>query len=974
MPFTVPDTDRLGGAPAAPGVLTVGTPRPPKPTAPDLPEGWQIGPDGTARPVKGLPSEFTDPKRNQPKTTYRTLTADEVLSRKLPPGSYQESSEGKVEKIADAGKGGDAEQNAHSLLKAAGVDLEKGVDPVSDLIRGSTSGKLQHMGANAYGAVTGDATSGMENIGKLQSIVADMTLQLTGGSLGNQISNADRDFINQRVGNLADADVPANQRLAAWEQVKARMGNILGVKPSGSSDKDAGGAAGGITPNGGNGGGADPGSDGGSPGPGVNVSTDTQSIISPEKKALGEKIAGLASKGASFKTLMGFAVGADPTLRQDPRFRQWVKDAVDFHGKHPGAKFSVDPSFYTTDKQLSGVDKQAAEFAANPLGLGERGAAFLTGAGNAATAGTLDEIANAGSGRDDAQQVKDILRKDHPLLSFGGEMAGGAGAANLLGKLGVLGSLGTDIAYGSAYGAGESNDNRVVGAAAGGATAYGANKLLNYLGKVGASRAANRAESQADMMPLVNAAQEEGVQISRPIVDPPARNRMSYLETTPGGSRPVQESLDATRSGIESRAEALGGGGAPQEHGMMGQRVQTAMQRDLERQRSAAGDIYERASNLAGDTPVMGREIVEELNRQINSLNRNPNTNRALINYLQQVRSDFVNEAGDLIPKTVSDVRNIRTNLSAEINQRNLTRSNAERIVSRALDHGRRDIARDLLNAGPNGQTAAELFREGDVRWRLAKRDEKQVVEKLIGPANNPIPGKQVMDRALQWLQSGADGATHARRFWEKLNQEEQRDFAATVAARFGRKAADEPFSAAQFLDATRPIPVSSRRLLFGEEGARSIANLRALSAAYRDTTRALNNSRSGMVANWGKFLSGFAKGGAVGTVVGSLAGGVPGGIAGGTALSAGEIALQRLSARALMSPDLSRWLAAAPRITTEQGIRRHIDGLQRIAAADSAIASEVTGLRSALLNAVNDNPVTQPIAASQPDQRDGNE
>jgi hypothetical protein len=128
------------------------------------------------------------------------------------------------------------------------------------------------------------------------------------------------------------------------------------------------------------------------------------------------------------------------------------------------------------------------------------------------------------------------------------------------------------------------------------------------------------------------------------------------------------------------------------------------------------------------------------------------------------------------------------------------------------------------------------------------------------------------------------------------------------------------------------------------------------------------------MVANWGKFLSGFAKGGAVGTVVGSLAGGVPGGIAGGTALSAGEIALQRLSARALMSPDLSRWLAAAPRITTEQGIRRHIDGLQRIAAADSAIASEVTGLRSALLNAVNDNPVTQPIAASQPDQRDGNE
>jgi hypothetical protein len=128
-------------------------------------------------------------------------------------------------------KGGDPVANARNLLTAAGVDLERGVDPVGDLIKGSTSGKLQALGAQAYGAVTGDATDGMENIGKLQTIASDLTLQLTGGSLGSQISNADREFIVQRVGNIGDPNVPADQRLAAWEQVKERMGNIVGIKP-----------------------------------------------------------------------------------------------------------------------------------------------------------------------------------------------------------------------------------------------------------------------------------------------------------------------------------------------------------------------------------------------------------------------------------------------------------------------------------------------------------------------------------------------------------------------------------------------------------------------------------------------------------------------------------------------------------------------------------------------------------------------
>ena len=84
----------------------------------------------------------------------------------------------------------------------------------------------------------------MENIAKLKTIVSDMTLQLTGGSLGAGVSNADVTFLKERVGNLADPTRPANERLAAWNEVKSRLQRITGATPP-APTPDAGG---GTTP------------------------------------------------------------------------------------------------------------------------------------------------------------------------------------------------------------------------------------------------------------------------------------------------------------------------------------------------------------------------------------------------------------------------------------------------------------------------------------------------------------------------------------------------------------------------------------------------------------------------------------------------------------------------------------------------------------------------------------------------------
>lgn len=79
--------------------------RAPSAPTPNLPQGWQIDPTGSAKPVPGLPKEFTDPKSSGGKTSYSTLSAAEAKQLGLPPGVYQRSSEGKVDKVADSPKG-----------------------------------------------------------------------------------------------------------------------------------------------------------------------------------------------------------------------------------------------------------------------------------------------------------------------------------------------------------------------------------------------------------------------------------------------------------------------------------------------------------------------------------------------------------------------------------------------------------------------------------------------------------------------------------------------------------------------------------------------------------------------------------------------------------------------------------------------------------------------------------------------------
>lgn len=120
------------------------------------------------------------------------------------------------------------QQAALDTIKDIGLDPATGSDRVEGLINASTSGKLESMGA-AIPGFFGVATSGQEAIANLKVILNDAVLSKLGGSLGAQISDPDRQFIEKSMGDIANEEIPASARLSAWREVKRRLAKYADI-------------------------------------------------------------------------------------------------------------------------------------------------------------------------------------------------------------------------------------------------------------------------------------------------------------------------------------------------------------------------------------------------------------------------------------------------------------------------------------------------------------------------------------------------------------------------------------------------------------------------------------------------------------------------------------------------------------------------------------------------------------------------
>lgn len=105
------------------------------------------------------------------------------------------------------------------ILPIIGFDPKTGTNRVSKLIEASTSGGAEMLGSDLLGFVTGEATSGRVALGELRAIADNMTFEKLRGKLGAQISDADVRLIANTMADIANGKIPANERLAAWNNV-----------------------------------------------------------------------------------------------------------------------------------------------------------------------------------------------------------------------------------------------------------------------------------------------------------------------------------------------------------------------------------------------------------------------------------------------------------------------------------------------------------------------------------------------------------------------------------------------------------------------------------------------------------------------------------------------------------------------------------------------------------------------------------
>lgn len=641
------------------------------------------------------------------------------------------------------------------------------------------------------------------------------------------------------------------------------------------------------------------------------------------------------------------------------------------------AAMTPEQRFYDSQNPLRHPVEAAAQLATHApflTGSGDPGqAAVNRGILDIPTFGFRDEIngtAQGGTGVADERALDASDWQNHPFLRGGGEVAGAlaipAAAPELGGFRAALMSGAQGMGYGLGSGEGDLSQ-RAPGAALGLATGLALPPLLN-LGGRGARALLSRApQISQDAQRIAQAGADESVPLSRPIVDPTSRARMMRLESNIGGHAPVRQSLDATQQGIENRVGQLAPNGTADERGAMGSRIQEAGRNYVSSSGQRIGAMYDRASQMAGGTQVLPGTAVQRLDTHLAQLQQNPETNAGLINYLGQVRRDLVDEGGILRPKTVQAIRDMRTHLRGQIDNAGLTHSNAERIMNDVLEGAGHDVNFFL---GAQNPAANKLYQQADQEWAGRHREITQIVDRLVGRSDNPMGGGQVMTN-VSGLMSG--DVPRLRRVMAMLSPAERSDLAATVASRAGYKSSDQPFDLQQFITWQKAIPDSARQVVFGPDGARSIQNLTILTRALQDTQKALNNSRSGAARNaaafWQSILGGFLPGGAVGVMTGT--GATTAALAAGTAQAgvAGAQALaRRLSARALMNPDMSRWLAVAPRMSTAGAIRSHIGRLAGIAARNPGLEQEILPFRDSLLNAANDN-AERAAAASDPNQ-----
>jgi len=643
--------------------------------------------------------------------------------------------------------------------------------------------------------------------------------------------------------------------------------------------------------------------------------------------------------------------------------------------------FSPDDMKVLMEARQRGEQVSLRPFASGKQGLIEKGisyaadsapGAYFIGAGNAVTLGGLDEAAGLIGGESAGQRAqfaKEYSRENSPIASMVGEVAGIGALSMVPGVAPAMTSVRGGAALGGAYGALDTNDNRLLGGALGALTGGAVNKYApqvtgalanvaqptitrgkNVLASLaerlpGAETRAIARQEVADNADVIAAAQAEGINLRQPDVRPSLRDQYGGAEASQYGGPKIQAAASEDAQAIANRLAEIGGGGTPNQGYNLGAATQDAIKAEKDAMRGQAGALFRRVGLQAPDFMTQPTRVVDTVDNKIaDILARTPEGNEGQIANLNLLKNNF--------SKTGVSVESIQANraiIREKMKKDNLSFTQAETDLLDVINTASKDLE-DGLKASGN-DAALQTLKRANQEWQKYSEFKRDVVKTVVGTQNNPVTPEQAAQRLLAMVKPGGSSDKFAA-VYKALPADEKAGFKALVAENLGKNTNGE-FSLvflAKNLD-PKKTNLQTLKQVFGPDEFQSLMNLKTIARAkvdamggknFSNTTRAANNSPAG--------FSGFVRG-ALGFSMGDATG--------AAVAVAGPNIAERIGTKRtvdmLLDTDFSKWLKNMPNSSNPRVIDNYLAKLDRI--KSPAVASNVVIFKDYLRQVATQSP-----------------
>lgn len=431
-------------------------------------------------------------------------------------------------------------------------------------------------------------------------------------------------------------------------------------------------------------------------------------------------------------------------------------------------------------------------------------------------------------------------------------MGGAYTAGQLVGALAVplgIGARGAaQMAYagaigGAAYGFGSAEGNplqRAPNALLGGVTGAAVGAGLGYAGNALTQRAASRAVPET--VEAADAAGRLGIQpMPADVGGPATRLATAGTAQTMLGAGPIvrgsQRAIDQAAAARGRIAEQAGGKLPIDE---AGEAVRKGGENWIKTTSARASRLYDKAEQATNGVTIQPANAIAAIDQHIADLGQANGLGDPLIKELQKVRSALENGI------SVTGLRQARTMLGGLAQSDALRGTNANRIFREVLNAASQDIQAGLAAQGKGG--AARMLRTADKFWAERVEHIDSVLEPIIGKGKS---GEDILRAVEGMAQGNRGGITRLSRLLSSLPADEAGHVRATLIDRLGRATKDngetDAFSAARFVTQWGQMSPKAKAVLFGNSATRQgLDDLAKVAGQMKAADRYRNFSNTG--------------------------------------------------------------------------------------------------------------------------------